>query len=208
MRRVAGVVVALIFIVAVAQYWIAQALPSTGQATPTTGPAAPTLTPFVVPTVAFTPPAKLTAANITTIKQILTGSLNHYETLFASGQAALGTKPYPNAAAGLAALNDATSSAAKFSAWRTDVNIENDLSFMDAFAQADAYYTPEDEPHGIGNWRDDMGLATSAFDEWVQVAVSWQISEVTTATLTAASAKVKAAFKVAQQDIADTVAGR
>ncbi len=66
----------------------------------------------------------------------------------------------------------------------------------------------EDEPNGIGNWRDDMVLATSALDEWVQVAVSWQISEATTATLTAASAKVTAAFKVAQADIADTVAGK
>ena len=76
-----------------------------------------------------------------------------------------------------------------------------------AFKKADAFYTAANEPDSIGTWRDDMGTATSDLDEWINLAVGWQISEHTTAQLNADEAKVTRDLAKAQADVAAVLAG-
>lgn len=185
----------------------AVAVPSPTDAT--VRPSVPALTPSAAEAAASETPAasrKLTAALVASVKSILTASLMHYETEYAAGKVALGTKPYPDAFAGLQAMNDPNSTAAKFSTWRTSTQVEQDLSFLDAFTQADAYYNADNEPEAIAAWRDDMSDATAALNEWIQVGVGWQISEKTSAELSGAQAAVTAGFAQVQKDIDATVA--
>jgi hypothetical protein len=171
-------------------------------------PAASTATQIATPPPTPSPTAgsnKLTAAEVAQVQAILTGSLTHYQDAFAAGKTALGTTQYPDAFAGLAAMSDPTSAAAKFRDWRQSSQIETDLSFLDAFHEADAFYNADNEPLAIADWRDDMGNATDAIYFWVQTAVSWQISEASSTDLAAAAAAVTNGFKVVQADTAAIV---
>lgn len=149
---------------------------------------------------------KLTAAQITQVQTILNASVKHYQDAYAAGKKALGTTQYADAFAGLAAMNDPTSNAAKFRDWRSSSQIEQDVTYLDAFQQADAYYTADNEPAAIGDWELDMGDFGAAIDTWIQTAVSWQISEVTDAALARDAKKVTDAFAKVQADVTAVVA--
>lgn len=136
------------------------------------------------------------------VAAILSVSVDHYAQLFASGKAALGTTQYPNASAGLKAFDDPNSAASKFSNFRKSDNLQNDLSYLDAFKQADSYYTAANEPDAIGTWRDDMTNLTGDLYKWVDDAASWQISEISSAQLKADEQKVNADFAAAKSDVA------
>src|SRR5947209_3445303 len=72
------------------------------------------------------PPAgKLHAA-----QRILAANERHYAHLFAAARRALGTERYPDAFAGLRAMNDPTSGAARLRDFRTAHNVANDLSYL------------------------------------------------------------------------------
>jgi hypothetical protein len=150
----------------------------------------------------------LTAADKAHVQQILTVSVDHYANLLSLGEQALGSTQYADANAGLAAFNDPNSAASRFSAYRKKSNPEGDLSFLNAFKKADNYYTAANEPKAISTWRDDMNDVSVALNEWVNLAVGWQIREHTTLRLQAAEHKVTAALAKARLDIAKVVAGR
>lgn len=150
----------------------------------------------------------ITATDKEKIRAILTASVSHYQHLLALGQQALGGVQYANATAGLNAFSDPNSAASRFSAYRKNPNPESDLSFLAAFKKADNFYTAANEPDAISTWRDDMGTATSDLNEWVNLAVGWQIREKTTAQLQAAADKVTRDLAKAQADVTAVVAGR
>jgi hypothetical protein len=150
----------------------------------------------------------LTAADKAHVQQILTASVDHYANLLSLGEQTLGSTQYATANVGLAAFNDPNSAASRFSAYRKKSNPEGDLSFLNAFKKADSYYTAANEPSAISAWRDDMDSASAALNEWVNVAVGWQIREHTTLQLQAAEQKVTAALAKARLDVANVVAGR
>jgi hypothetical protein len=150
----------------------------------------------------------ITAADKEKIRAILTASVSHYQHLLALGQQALGGVQYANATAGLNAFSDPTSAASRFRDYRKNPNPEADLSFLAAFKKADNFYTAANEPAALGTWRDDMGTATSDLNEWVNLAVGWQIREKTTVQLQAAADKVARDLVKAQADVTAVVAGR
>jgi hypothetical protein len=150
----------------------------------------------------------VTAADKGHVQQILTASVDHYANLLSLGEQALGSTQYADANAGLAAFNDPNSAASRFSAYRKKSNPEGDLSFLNAFKKADNYYTAANEPKAISTWRDDMNDASVALNEWVNLAVGWQIREHTTLQLQAAEHKVTAALAKARLDVAKVLAGR
>lgn len=150
----------------------------------------------------------LTAGDKAHVRQILTASVDHYTSLLSLGEQALGSTQYADAKAGLAALNDPNSAASRFSACRKKSNPEGDLSFLNAFKKADNYYTAANEPKAISTWRDDMNDASVALNEWVNIAVGWQIREHTTLQLQAAEHKVTAALAKARLDVANVIASR
>jgi hypothetical protein len=106
-------------------------------------------------------------------------------------------------------MQDPTSAASLFSAWRQSSEVEQDVNtYQDAFSQADSGFDASDEPASINTWRDDVGNVQSDISEWVQTAVSYQISTATRADLDAAAAKVQTDLKTAHADIAGVQAGR
>jgi hypothetical protein len=178
----------------------------TDQPTATATPTPPaTAVAEATPTVAPTAVAKLTADQLDQVRTILTASIKHYQDAMTAGKKALGTTQYADAFEGLAAMDDPTSNAAKVRDWRSNSQIEEDVSYLDAFGEADAFYNADNEPAAIADWEFDMGDLTAAINQWIQTAVSWQISEVTDAELAAADAAVTDAFKVVQADVDKTV---
>jgi len=180
-------------------------------ATPAPTAAAPTATTAaaVPPT---TPPAttaaKLTLGQKQQVKVILAASITHDEQVLLQGQRILGNQPYPDASTGLAAMDDPTSAAYQFSAWRQrhDPSLVNDTNSEDAFQKADGFYTADTEPDALSTWRQDMIQASSDLGQWVQTAVSWQISEKTSLDLTSAAATVHDDLAQANRDIAAIIA--
>lgn len=150
----------------------------------------------------------ITAADKAKISAILTGSVDHYQHLLALGEQALGTTQYATANAGLAAFNDPNSAASRFRDYRQSPNPESDLSFLTAFKKADNFYTAANEPAAISTWRDDMDTVSTALNEWVNLAVGWQIHEKTTPQLQAAEAKIEHDVAKARSDVSAVVAGR
>jgi hypothetical protein len=148
----------------------------------------------------FAPVPRLTASEKTHVRSILLASVNHYSHLLSQGQQIIGPAPYPNANAGLAAFNDPNSAASRFSAYRKHPNPESDESYLAAFQRADHFFTAANEPQAIGTWRDDMGQAQSDVAQWVNAAVSWQISQISTANLQADAATVTRDLAKARAD--------
>lgn len=182
--------------------FIANALASPGGATntsattpssstkPTTAPIEPTAT------------KQVAKPDVKQVVAILNASILHYQQLLAQGKSVLGTYQYASAADGVAAFNDPTSYASRFSAWRTSSNAEQDLSFIDAFKKADAYYNADNEPNAITTWQSDMSNVQSDLARWVQDAVSWQIQTVSTDTLNADEQTINKDIAAAQNDVA------
>lgn len=202
-----GVVILVLFVGRVASY--GSSSPSDTNAASVTTPhtkaptQAPTKASIITPRP--TPIAKLTTAQKNQVRAILNASIQHYQDLLTQGKSILGTTPYADGSAGLVAMNDPNSNASKFSAWRQTSKAETDLSFLDAFKQADAFYNADNEPGAISTWRDDMGTAQSDLAQWVSVAVDWQISAKTTNDLNAAEATFDQDIKQAQADVAATL---
>lgn len=150
----------------------------------------------------------VTAADKGKIRSILTGSVDHYQHLLTLGAQILGTTQYATANAGLAAFSDPNSAASRFRDYRKNPNPESDLSFLAAFKKADNFYTAANEPAAISTWRDDMDTVSTDINEWVNLAVGWQIREKTTAQLQAAEAKIERDLAKARADVTAAVAGR
>jgi hypothetical protein len=180
-------------------------------------PGAPSSTPMATATSALTPAASatpasaatarmLSAAEISQVQSILTASLKHYQDAFAAGRKALGTTQYVDAVAGIAAMDEPTSSAARFRDWRTSSQIDQDISYLDAFDQAEALYAPGSGPAALQDWQNDMGDLTGDIGQWVALAVSWQINQVSDADLVDAAKAVTDAFALVQADVSAVVA--
>jgi|SRR5579884_161548 len=150
----------------------------------------------------------ITASDKAKIGAILTASVDHYQHLLSLGEQILGTTQYATAIAGDNAFNDPNSAASRFSAYRKNPNPEHDLSFLVAFKKADNFYTAANEPAAISSWRDDMDTVSTDLNEWVNLAVGWQIREKTTAKLHAAEAKIERDLAKARTDVAAVIAGR
>jgi hypothetical protein len=134
---------------------------------------------------------RLTASDKAHVRQILVGNVTHYVAELDQGVRVLGSEQYSNANAGLAAMGDPSSAAARFREYRQHPGPERDLSFDRAFARADHYFTAANEPAAISAWRDDMTQAQSDLSEWINAGVSWQIREVSADKLRARETKVR-----------------
>jgi len=157
------------------------------------------------PGTSITSPA--TAIATAQVAAILSASDQHYLSMFTTGTTALGTTQYPDGSAGVAAFNDPQSAASRFRDWRQSSKAEQDLSFMDAFKQADAFYTADNEPPAMASWRDDMNQAQADLIGWVQVAVKWQISQASSADLGAAAKTFTNDMTTAQKDATAVTGG-
>ncbi|MFC0545716.1 hypothetical protein [Kutzneria chonburiensis] len=73
---------------------------------------------------------------------ILTANAQHYRDMFHQGQAIIGHTQYADAFAGLAAMDDPNSAAARFRDYWQNPGPERDLSCDDAFGQADGISRP------------------------------------------------------------------
>lgn len=149
---------------------------------------------------------KMTAQQKADLSKVLTDELNHFNAQFAAGKAALGTEKYPNATAGLDAFNDPNSGASRFSAWRQSSKTEQDATFIDTTKTVEAMYTTNHRPDTVDAWRDDLPNMSGAIATWVMDAVSWQISEISDAQLSADEAKFHVAATTVQNDIIKIVA--
>jgi hypothetical protein len=128
--------------------------------------------------------AHLTASQKAQVQAILSDNMDHYASAFIAGMAAL---HQPGNA---------------FYNWRHSSNVEQDLSYLDAFKKADAFYNADNEPPAISTWRDDMGTVQADISAWVSVAVGWQIRQKSDADLAIAQQKISADVTAAQQDLA------
>lgn len=165
---------------------------------PTPAPASPSASvpaPKPVPA-PVTPPADRAGA-----AAILAKSVAHYRAMFQQGQDIIGHTQYADGFAGLAAMDDPTSAAARFRDYRQNPGPERDLSSDDAFSRADAKFTAANEPQAISDWRDDMGTAQGDLSQWVLVAVDYQISQKSQADLDAAASKVEQDLTKADADV-------
>ena len=146
---------------------------------------------------------QLSPAQKTQVQAVLQANIDHYAQLLAAGKAALGTTSYSDANAGLAAFNDPNSSASQFRDWRSQSKAEQDVSYLEAFKQANDIYLAvmgsssgpvtkweNDTSTALTNWQDDIGNVQADLAQWVQVAAGWQISSKTGADLAAAEQKV------------------
>ena len=200
----------LVAIIALAAYGSTLPQAPTAAATATSVPTQQTSHPTATrqPTSAPKPTAiaKITAAQKQQVSAILTKNIQHYQQLLAQGKSVLGTTQYADANAGLAAFNDPSSAASRFRDWRQSSNAERDVSYINAFNQADANYNADNEPAAISMWRDDMSTMQSDLANWVTTAVSWQIRDKTDADLSAAESQFNQDIKQVQSDLANTLA--
>jgi cytoskeletal protein RodZ len=132
--------------------------PAAGVGTVTTSPPAnssPSPSPSTTPSPAATSTTptktanKPTPPNYAAAAAILAASNKHYRDQLAQGQAAFNTAGY----------------APWFQREQADLESE------DAFKQADAYFTADNEPNSINDWRSDMNDATSSFYQWAHAAL-------------------------------------
>jgi hypothetical protein len=127
---------------------------------------------------------KISAAQKQRVSAILGRGLAHYVNTWNQGQQILGSTQYADGSAGVAAFNDPTSAASRFSAWRQSSGVEQDVAtYLNAFKQADAPYTAANEPSAMGDWRDDMSQLQADITQWVTDSVAWQIRDKTDAQI-------------------------
>lgn len=143
---------------------------------------------------------RLTSSQEAEVRGILLANLSHYAQLLSRGQEALGTTQYPNAQAGLNAFNDTNSAANRFSMFQKDANVYGSASYVDAFNRADRFFTAANEPQALTNWEDDTGTVQGDLAQWINDAISWQISEVQTSVLQADVATFEADLAKARAD--------
>lgn len=162
---------------------------------------------------------QLSPAQKAQVEAVLQANIDHYAQLLAVGKTALGTTPYSDATAGLAAFNDPNSSASQFRDWRSQSKAEQDVSYLEAFKQANDIYLAvmgsssgpvtkweNDTSTALTNWQDDIGNVQADLAQWVQVAAGWQISSKTGADLAAAEQKVNSDLSKTRQDLQQLLA--
>lgn len=150
---------------------------------------------------------KLTADQKQQVSADLNNGLAHYVDTWHQGEQILGTTQYADANAGLAAMDDPTSAAAKFSAWRQSSDIETDVTtYLNAFKSADAFYNADNEPQAIASYRDDLGTLQADISTWVNDAVGWQIQTTSNATMTKDVQTINSDISQVKSDIQATLA--
>ncbi len=166
----------------------------------------------IATTTAPTPVAPAPVATSTAIvdptKQVvatLSSATDGYAALFTSAKKILGTTQYANSQDGLQAFKDPNSAAVRFGAFRTDNCMKSDISAAaySAYKTAsDSYYSANiTQPDALDAWNNDINDAASDICTWAGDAVSWQIQEVSTATLQADEKKVNGDLVAARADI-------
>ena len=154
-----------------------------------------------------TQPQKLTAEQKQQVSTDLNNGLAHYVDTWHQGEQVLGTTQYADSNAGLAAMDDPNSAAAKFSAWRQSSNIERDVTtYLNAFKSADHFYTAANEPQAISSYQDDMGTLQADISTWVTDAVGWQIQTTSNATMTKDVQTINNDINQVKSDIKATLA--
>jgi hypothetical protein len=199
----------IMFWVALAEVMSNPAAFRTHAPAPTSTTEAPTTTTTTPPTTTASsssaPPTTTTTTTTTTTSAapvasaqdraaaaaILTASDQHYRDMFHQGQSIIGHTQYADAFAGLAAMDDPNSAAARFRDYRQNPGPERDLSCDDAFSQADAHFTAATEPQAISTWRDDLTPMTFDLIKWVSAVPDYQIRTKTQADVDALAAKVE-----------------
>ncbi len=161
-------------------------------------PSTPTFDAAASLTVAL--PAPASPADREAAFAVLTANIAHYRSIFERGQAIIGQAQYANDEQGPVATQDPTSAAARFRDYRTNANPELDMSFLDAFRQADKHFTADDEPQAIRDWVDDMSFMHDDVRRWVHVAVDYQMSTSTS------QADLDAAAETVRQDLVNAEA--
>lgn len=147
-------------------------------------PAQPTTAQPSQPAKPSTQSQKLTADQKQQVSADLNNGLTHYVDTWHQGEQILGTTQYADANAGLVAMDDPNSAAAKFSTWRQSSKIEQDVTtYLNAFKSADAFYNAANEPDAISSYRDDLGTLQADISTWVSDAVGWQIQTTSNATM-------------------------
>lgn len=132
----------------------------------------------------------LTAQDKARVRSILLGSVDHYASLLMTGELALGTTQYPTPQQGLAAFNDPNSAASRFRQFRSESNVESDLSFNRALGAAGKFFTAANEPQALTTWQEALIQTTGDLYVWVGDAVNWQIRGVPTSKLQADASAV------------------
>jgi len=146
---------------------------------------------------------RFTAAQQAQVQKILLDSVKHYQSLLDYGKTVLGTTAYPDGPSAIqAAIDDSNSPAARFARWRRLTQAEHDMSYGDAYAKAEAFYSdaPQREPAAIFSWRQDMDTVQSSLYEWVLDAYARQIGSKSLAEFTASEQKLQDALRRATQD--------
>ncbi|MGH7745005.1 MAG: hypothetical protein ACREQ5_09430 [Candidatus Dormibacteria bacterium] len=131
---------------------------------------------------------------------VLTANIAHYRNVFEQGQAIIDHTQYANGEEVRVAMEDPSSAAARFLDYRENSNPELDMTFLDAFRQADKGFTTHDEPQAIRDWVDDMSFMHDDLARWVHVAVDYQSSTKSQVDLDAAAATVRQDLAQAEAD--------
>lgn len=167
------------------------------QTSPTPTMNEPTPTPSVV---------GLTADQKAKVKGILLDSIAHYQAVLNQGKSALGTTPYADSFAVIAAIGEPNTSARRFSDWYRQENPMADISYNDAFGEADAHYTAQNEPtDALESWRGHMDDASADLAQWATDAVDWESQGVTTEQLHADEQKILDDLQQAGQDVTTVI---
>jgi hypothetical protein len=119
----------------------------------------------------------------------------------------LGAKQFSSPYEGLAALDEAGSNARRFSDFNRSL-VSGDMSFQDAFKDADALFTGDNEPDSIETWREDIMDVSADLANWGNAAINWQIKKITTAKLGGLEQKAKSDIAKARNDIASLRKGK
>ena len=123
---------------------------------------------------------------------VLTANIAHYRSIFEQSQAIIGLAQHANGEEAVVAMTDPNSATARFQHYRKNSDPEFDMSFLDAFRQADRHFTANDEPQAIRDWVDDMSFMHDDLSRWMHVAVDYHSSQ----------ADVDAAAETVRQDLA------
>lgn len=123
---------------------------------------------------------------------VLTANIAHYRSIFEQSQVIIGLAQHANGEEAMVAMAEPTSVAARFQYYRKNSDPEFDTSFLDAFRQADRYFTADNEPQAIRDWVDDMSFMHDDLSRWMHVAVDYHSSQT----------DVDAAAETVRQDLA------
>ena len=119
-------------------------------------------------------------------KLYMTNATDDCAALFQQAQQALGNTQYPDSYTAMAALEDSSSAASRWSSFNQKLSSTDYTSgTTDAYNNAGNLYTDAgvDTPSAIDDWYGDINDAYSDIGEWAVDATSWQISTISTSKL-------------------------